>query len=143
MTVDEVLSYVTNSPENTNYAVLKSMLNELAEGSGGGGVSGMVVEILFDENDIPYINCPSNELYEAVSSGTHVVVVSENDDGSGALSILGATMTLLTNENAYRFIVTSHAIEDTLSVMQFVGYNDEVAYMAGAQPEPDPDHPTT
>ena len=37
MEVEDILSYVTNTPGNTNPNVLKPMLNEL-KGSGGGGV---------------------------------------------------------------------------------------------------------
>ena len=33
---DEIFNYVMNSPENTNPAVLRSMLNSIEEGGGGG-----------------------------------------------------------------------------------------------------------
>lgn len=38
MTKEEIFDYVMESPENTNPAILRSMLNELSSGSGGGGI---------------------------------------------------------------------------------------------------------
>lgn len=37
MTKEEIINYVMNTPENTNPAVLKSMLEEIESGSGTGG----------------------------------------------------------------------------------------------------------
>ena len=40
MEKQDIMDYVLKTPENTNPAILKSMLDQLEEGSGGGGGSG-------------------------------------------------------------------------------------------------------
>lgn len=46
-TKNEIFNYVMKTPENTNPAILKSLLDELNEGGGGGG--GATVTTFFDD----------------------------------------------------------------------------------------------
>lgn len=48
MEIDEIVDYATNSPENTNPAVLRSMLSQLNGGSSSGGYP-YVIETMYDE----------------------------------------------------------------------------------------------
>lgn len=38
MTIDEIISYIMDTPENTNPNILKEMLNEMASGGGSSRV---------------------------------------------------------------------------------------------------------
>ena len=48
MEIDEIVDYATNSPENTNPAVLRSMLSQLS-GGGSSGSSPYVIETMWDD----------------------------------------------------------------------------------------------
>lgn len=52
-TKEEIFEYVTETPENTNPAVLRSMLNELS-GGGSGGAGLFVVNIQYNDSTGEY-----------------------------------------------------------------------------------------
>ena len=64
MSSEEILDYVMNTPGNTNYAVLKSMLNELENSGGGGTVKPFIIEYNFSYTDKTF-----DEIKEAFLSG--------------------------------------------------------------------------
>ena len=66
MTKEEIFDYVMESPENTNPAVLRSMLNELDGGFGGGVLNITDTEGTLDKT--------FGEIQEAFESGTPVII---------------------------------------------------------------------
>ena len=76
MMFDEIIYYVTNTPENTNPNILKEMLNELVSSSGGGGGSSEVFGVYCaDWNaDLPVIDVAYADLVAAMEAEKHCVL---------------------------------------------------------------------
>lgn len=76
MEIDEIVDYATKSPENTNPAVLRSMLGQLSGGgSGGGGVMAITT-----------MTTTWQEVKDALEAGKVVVYVTKN---SGTDEVVG------------------------------------------------------
>ena len=76
MTKEEILDYITNTPENANRRVLSDMIDELQ--SGGGGVGGLVVEVEYFTQEDPFMLgfkslMDATEIISAYKQGSNVV----------------------------------------------------------------------
>ncbi len=75
MEIDEIVDYATKSPENTNPAVLRSMLGQLSGGSGG--ASGLVVTMTHESSPLgPRLvgDKTYGEVYDALTAARQVVI---------------------------------------------------------------------
>ena len=70
---DEIFEYVMNNPENTNPAILREMLGDLDNGSGG-GVKEVIITV---DGDVCSINASYNDI-----AGKPVYAVMPLDDES-------------------------------------------------------------
>ena len=63
MTKQDIINYVTETPQNTNPAILNTMLDQLSSGDGGGGESGdfstAEVTIINNSQVDSLSNCPN------------------------------------------------------------------------------------
>lgn len=73
-TKDEIFDYVMHSPENTNPAVLGSMLNGL-ESEGGGGIEYFDITYTCEEGGEPSIDKTSTQILSAYNSGKVVRLI--------------------------------------------------------------------
>lgn len=80
MEIDEIVDYATNSPENTNPAVLRSMLSQLNSGS---DVMWVTLTVNHD-TDTYSVDKTNAEILNAVNSGKMVFC----KDGSGGDRII-------------------------------------------------------
>ena len=74
MEIDEIVDYATKSPENTNPAVLRSMLGQLS----GGGTSGLVVTMTIEPSSLgPRLvgDKTYGEVYDALTAAKQVVII--------------------------------------------------------------------
>ena len=74
MTKQDIIDYVMTTPHNTNRAVLNSMLNQLAEGGGGGSSDFSTATVTFVKNTnytfetaVPIID--GGQMYSCTGSG--------------------------------------------------------------------------
>lgn len=72
MDKDKILDYVMNSPENTNRAVLSSMLDSMSSG-GGNDESIFIIKGLYSGNTISNPSKTFEEMLEAYNSGKLLV----------------------------------------------------------------------
>lgn len=73
-TKGEIFDYVMHSPENTNPAVLGSMLNSL-ESEGGGGIEYFDVTYTYEEGGEPSIDKTHAQILSAYNSGKVVRLI--------------------------------------------------------------------
>lgn len=64
MTINEIIDYVTHSPENTNPNVLKSMLGDISLGGQSSDLTCIPLELTPTETEVK-LNKTWNEIYEA------------------------------------------------------------------------------
>ena len=86
MDKNDVIEYVMNTPHNTNRAVLNSMLNQLAEGGGGGG-SAPVINVVND-GDYPRLDKTFSELKELIDGRIIMLLVSPQNDGANGYRVV-------------------------------------------------------
>ena len=90
MTKEEILNYITSTPENANRRVLSDMLDELVNSSGsGGGSSFFVAKIIADSNWENFtFDKTFEELLAAVNSFTPVFgYIGNETDGYAPISL--------------------------------------------------------
>lgn len=77
MDKDTILDYVTETPGNTNRAVLGSMLDEI----GGGGAEPLIINRTFDSDTESYTygDTTFGEVRQAFESGRLVIIRTEGD----------------------------------------------------------------
>lgn len=75
MTKEEILDYVSQTPENTNRMVLSDMLDEFSSGSSSGGL--VVHET--ESSGVYTLDKTWKEIYDAMAEGTPVVIIRAND----------------------------------------------------------------
>ena len=82
MTIDEILDYVTETPENTNRAVLKDMLNELDNHTDTDTNTNTVFGVYVDNwnSTEPTIDVPFENLYNAFNEDKICVIVIWSDE---------------------------------------------------------------
>ena len=90
MTMDEIINYAINSPENTNPNVLKSMLSSL---NVGGGQSNDVEIIKFHIDEENKLDLTWQEIKDALDR--EAILLNKTEDGYGI--IIGA----FSDENTY------------------------------------------
>lgn len=124
----------------------------LVNGGGGGGTSGMAVDLLIGEDNVPYLDCPSNELFQAISAGTNVAVIfSINSPFISVLEIVNASKspqegsTLHNDLYAFNLIQVSQGDANAydLQVIRFEGFDSDSPVALINNPDPEPDTPTT
>ena len=86
MTKQDIIDYVMTTPHNTNRAVLSDMLNQLAEGGGGGSsdFSTATVTIVNNYNEVFGLGMPMvdddggiyMEGFRGIDSGTYTIVIN-------------------------------------------------------------------
>lgn len=105
MTVEAIVKYIMESPENTNPAILKQMIQQI------GGSNGMVVHLTSQDESTWVADKTVAEVFEAIQNGQAVV----------AEAIMGATAIVLNfnsatnNDDAYIQIMFGTS-EDTCIV---------------------------
>lgn len=77
---DEIFDYVMNSPENTNPAVLRSMLNSVRRG-GGGALVVNITESKVEGNTVYTCDKTAGEMAAALESGGIIIRRTEEQDG--------------------------------------------------------------
>lgn len=78
--IDEIINYVSETPENTNNRILRPMLERLGNSSsgstGGGGV--MIARLISDNStDRATLDKTFQEMYNAVISGSPVYIYND------------------------------------------------------------------
>jgi len=81
--INDVFNYVMNTPDNTNPNVLRSMLNSI-EGGGGGGVF-MIGATIAGESLT--LNKTFSEIFEAAKAGSFCIIASNAEDTVGYMYI--------------------------------------------------------
>lgn len=111
----------------------------LVNGGGGGG-TGMVVDVTVGEDDESFINCPSDELYEAFNSGTNIVVRDATMGPTMLMQLFGALIGTQDGNNVYTFFVERGDPTGVVQSVVFEGINDlPPALSGGDEPTPVPD----
>ena len=81
-TKDDVFNYVMNSPEDTNPAVLRSLLNGIQEGGGGG--DDFIITYTITDYSEPYyegsLDKTWDEIKAAYTTGKNVIIRAVEDD---------------------------------------------------------------
>lgn len=107
MDKNDVIEYVMHTPHNTNKAVLSSMLNQLAEGGGGGSSDFSTAEVTVDLQSnkfyfmLPFADDTSgSSLCRIAQSGTYKAILYTNmsvgitaASGGGLLTVPAITVT--------------------------------------------------
>ena len=73
MDKNDIIDYVMHTPHNTNRAVLSGMLNQLAEGGGGGGAEPLIVNTSVVES-IVTLDKTWQEVYDAFMNGGNIII---------------------------------------------------------------------
>lgn len=97
MTKEEILDYITSTPENTNRRVLSDMLDEFNSGGGGGA---LIVEVDGDLSSGFFLNKTAGEIINALPL-VFVKVPAPVGEGEGYERIPGYGKT----EDGYSFSV--------------------------------------
>lgn len=112
----------------------------LVSGGGGGGTSGMVVDEPVGEDNVPYIDCPSSELYEAFNNGTHIVVRGSSSGATFLMQLCTVLHSTQDGNDMYTFFVERVDLTGSVVVEQFMGINDTPPiFVNGDDPSPGPD----
>lgn len=74
MTINEIIDYVINSPENTNPNVLRSMLGNQVSGGQSSDLTCIPLELIHTENEIK-LNKTWNEIYEAPETTIYYIIM--------------------------------------------------------------------
>ena len=113
MTKEEILDYITSTPENANGRVLSDMLNELVNSSGGGGSSPLIEEFTWSGSgyDMGYYSTDDvDDIFAAYDSG-RTVIFHFTPDENYSYSFPEAYITLVghcydDNENPFPLLST-------------------------------------
>ena len=126
MTKDEILDYATQSPQNTNRAVLSGMLNALVGSEGGGGVLAVLSGYIYIEEDDDYVtrlNKTWQEIYDALSAGIPVFVYTGTVEVEDGITAEGQFVQIVRRQ-----IVDDTEIEYIVRYTAFDDYGDKHTY---------------
>lgn len=82
MTKEEILDYITSTPENANRRVLSDMIDELISSSGGGG-GGLIANITIAQSGVVEtytLDKTWQEINDAMTSGKLVLLYGESEN---------------------------------------------------------------
>ena len=111
MTKEEIVKYVTSSPENTNPNVLEGMLDELLNSKGGDSV--FIVNLQDDTLDKRWAEI------KAASESTIVVAKEDYQDGASFYYLVDIGTPGEISENYYAIFVLSQYYPDGWSTAGF------------------------
>jgi hypothetical protein len=122
MTKEEILDYITSTPENANRRVLSDMIDELISSSGGGGSSLVPVTLTAGFGGLNITATVSaSEVMEGLANGTRYEVFY-SEDGATPPFLVGELKLDTSGTEAFAWSTKggSDGAQDRLSVL-FVG----------------------
>ena len=126
MTVDEIIEYVDNTPENSNPNVLKSMLRGLNSGGSGEGAT----EIFFVEDFSESLTKTAGTIWSALQNEKMVVLRVFNLEESFVFYSLAAA-TYVTGTGTYYFAF-SDIMNNQIKAYTATSVDDYPAYVTSA-----------
>lgn len=100
MTEDEIVEYVTHTPENTNPAVLRSMLQQYNNGSGGNGTL-IVNELLDESSQTTILDKNWNEIKTAFDNGQVAIIKYSNNTALSGIGYLKDVYSIFDRSQEY------------------------------------------
>ena len=132
MDKNDILDYVTETPGNTNRAVLGSMLDSFS-GGGGGGAEPLIVNTEYDDGTYT-LDKTFGEIRGAFESGNVVLVVTQNTD-YGLEKDIGSAIRVsyaVINDDPSSTSAEVNILQSGGSVMTYSVHLDEAPYTLDA-----------